>query len=733
LKTFRALALLALPVLVGAASTTTWELSTWQDFLKGKFRDVALSRDGRLSAAPALTLLFDSGQPAVWCAAAGPGERVYLGTGYRGRLYEVDAASGKGTLLWTAPEPQIFAVTVDSKGVVYAGTSPNGKIYRVENGKASVYFDPKARYIWALRFGPDGALYAGTGDEGRIFRIPSEGTGESYYDTGQSHVTALEFDAAKRLIAGTEPNGLLLRVTAKDKAFVLYDAALPEIRSIGLDADGSLFVAALGGGLVRRTAAPVSSLQSGSGTPIPAAGISITVTDEAQAGLDLKKKEEAAKQAAGTAASAAAGAVPVMEYAGVEKSAIYRVAPDNTVETVWSSKEENIFDLAVSGEGVTFATDANGRIYHLDRERKLSLMAQTSEGEVARILPREGALLAVTSNLGRLYKLGGVALAARYESPVHDAANPARWGRLSLTGSGVKVYSRSGNSSRPDRTWSEWAATGAEGAIVSPNARYIQWRAEFPKGASLDSARLAYLPQNMQPVVKSISVVGQSVAVATSGVKASSAAAVSSSAVYSITVTDTGEASTPALGTPTQTVGRTMARQLILTWQAEDPDADPLTYSVSYRGEGESKWKLLRGGMSETALTVDAEIFADGRYLFRVTASDKSANAAESAREGELVAAPVLIDNTPPVIGEFRRNGARIEIAAGDETSEIKRCEYSLDGGAWTLIEAADGVTDSRQEAFFLTLPATLSAGEHVLVVRVADVSGNVALKKLLL
>ena len=37
--------------------------------------------------------------------------------------------------------------------MVYAGTSPDGKVYRIENGKATEYFAPKARYIWSLAVG----------------------------------------------------------------------------------------------------------------------------------------------------------------------------------------------------------------------------------------------------------------------------------------------------------------------------------------------------------------------------------------------------------------------------------------------------------------------------------------------------------------------------------------------------------------------------------------------------
>ena len=212
--------------------------------------------------------LFSSGQAVVWSVAEGAHGVLYVATGHRGRVYQVDP-SGKSSLLWTAEQPEVFAIATDSNGVLYAGTSPDGKVYRIENGKATEYFAPKARYIWSLAAGPAGALYVGTGDQGKIYRVASAGKGELYYDTGQSHVTGLAVDSQGRLLAGTEPNGILYRVSAKDKAFVLYDASLPEIRAIIPQPDGTVYVAALGGSLAKRAQAATQASQVRRGCASP--------------------------------------------------------------------------------------------------------------------------------------------------------------------------------------------------------------------------------------------------------------------------------------------------------------------------------------------------------------------------------------------------------------------------------------------------------------------------------
>src|SRR5947209_11253574 len=189
------------PLLFGSG-TATWEMNSYSDFARGRFDGVSLSREGRLSLSPKIDTLFTSDQPVIWSVAQASDGTLYAATGHRGRIYRIDPA-GKSGLLWTSEQPEVFAIAVDRSGVLYAGTSPDGKVYRIENGKATEYFAPKARYIWSLAVGPDGALYVGTGDQGKVFRVESAGKGEVYYETGQSHITGLAVYSQGRLLAGT--------------------------------------------------------------------------------------------------------------------------------------------------------------------------------------------------------------------------------------------------------------------------------------------------------------------------------------------------------------------------------------------------------------------------------------------------------------------------------------------------------------------------------------------------
>jgi sugar lactone lactonase YvrE len=746
---------LQLPVLAAlgawaawASGTTAWEMNSYADFVRGRFSGISLSRDGRLTLAPRMETVFDAGEPVVWSVAEGPGGVLYLGTGHRGRVYRVDP-SGRSALWWSAGEPEIFALAVDRSGAVYAATSPDGKVYRIENGKATEYFAPKAKYIWALAAGPAGELYVGTGDQGRIFRVTAAGQGEVYYETGQSHVTGLAVDAEGRLLAGSEPHGILYRITARDKAFVLYDSNLPEIRAIVPRPDGTVYAAALGGSLARRAQGAAQAQQSGATGPVVTSPTT-TITVEAQAqqpGADIKPPggEAARPQPVAGAAQVTTQFQPVTDTAGVEKSAVYRINPDNTVETLWSSKEENAYDILALENQLLIATDAGGRIYGIAPDRRVTLVAQTGDAETTRLLPSDNSILAATGNAGRVFRLGqSPGTEGSYEAPVHDAGTVARWGSLSWradlpAGCRLEFHTRSGNSSRPDRTWSDWSAPLAASGlpVTSPNARYIQWRASLA-GASaatpvLGGITLAYLPQNSAPVVKSIGVVTQ----AAPSAQAKAPSTQGSSAPYTVTVSDTGEAAPSASGgTPTQTLSRAAAQQIGISWQAEDPDGDRLVYTVYFRGDDETRWKLLKGDLHETTVVFDADALADGKYFFRVVASDREANPPATAREGQMVSAPVMIDNTPPAItvSVARRDGARahIEFEAADAASPLRRCEYSLDARTWVPVQAADGVIDSPREKFVVTLDA-LAPGEHLLVLRVADSAGNTGLAKVVL
>jgi hypothetical protein len=207
-------------------------------------------------------------------------------------------------------------------------------------------------------------------------------------------------------------------------------------------------------------------------------------------------------------------------------------------------------------------------------------------------------------------------------------------------------------------------------------------------------------------------------------------AASAASSTYTLTVTDTGEASSAtSAGTASLLATRPAGRQLMLSWVGEDADSDTLQYSLHFRAEDETEWKLLKQELTDTNHSIDADTLADGRYLFRVTASDLLSNSTATARTVQFASVPVQLDQTAPTL-EATLTSGRLEIRCVDGVSPIRRIEYSINAGQWVVVDATDGIYDSREERATATL--NLPAGESIVTVRAFDASLNVSLRKLL-
>ncbi len=711
----------AVAPLLHGASTKTWEITDYDHFLSGKLERLSVSKEGSLSVGPALTKLFESSEAVVWTSARGSGGDLYIGTGHQGRLYKIDS-SGKSELLWDAPEIEIFALAVGDNGDVYAGTSPNGKVYRIDSkGEAKEFFDPKAKYIWSLVI-REKDLFVATGDEGKVYRVDASGDGEEYFNSKQRHAISLALDQQGRLLVGTDPNGVVYRVDAKGKAFGLYDAELPEVRSMHPNAAGEILVGAMGGAqsLLDQTVQTVT------------AAATFTVTATAGASGSAPQPIQTPLQATPAAASQ-----PIVSY-GIETTALLRIRPEKGVDKLWSSTEENI--LAVSAapgdaESLLFATDRLGRIYRWSGGDKVALVTQTDQQQITSLLAADAGVIATTAHSGIVYRLEpGRADDGVYETGVHDAGTVARWGHLRWRGGGqLEFHTRSGNSFRPDDTWSVWSAAieGAEGGpIASPGARYLQWRVKLSGDAIVESAEVSYLPRNRRPTIASITVKEEAAAGSTSSTSDASSSSADTSSVYSITVSASGTGTSSASSAKQQSVSGAGDTKLAVSWTAVDADGDDLRAKVEFRGEDETAWKTIKEDVTEGKITIDSESLADGRYRFRVEVSDALSNPAASAETAEKTSESILIDHTAPAVRLVETQGREAALfEATDGASMLERAGYSIDAGPWRPIYSDDGILDSRNETFTIRL-SDLAEGERLLTIRVRDAAGNAGLAK---
>jgi hypothetical protein len=350
-------------------------------------------------------------------------------------------------------------------------------------------------------------------------------------------------------------------------------------------------------------------------------------------------------------------------------------------------------------------------------------------------------LYVATSNIAKLLRVEAeVNPEGSYESPVKDTKFISRWGVLAWrgevpAGTTLEFFTRSGNSERPDPTWSDWAGPyrSPNGSpITSPPARYIQWKAVFhTSGASsptLDDVTVSYLNQNLPPQIRSLNV-------STGGERTSPTASSSSGLSAGPTITVGGQVS----GTfgPTGSTGSVPGKTPVtLSWQADDPNNDQLVYSLYVKATDEQEWHLLKDKLRQTSYMIDPSTLPDGKYVAKLVASDEDSNPPEMARKAEMLSAPFWVDNTPPLVRVVRQavtaEAAEVVFEVEDSTSPLHSAETSLDGKEWKDLLSDDGIVDSRKETFTIRV-SHLAAGEHVVSVRAYDIAGNVGVGKAVL
>lgn len=721
------LLLLTFAATVRAGGPVVWETNSREELLRGEARGVSVTDTGALMLAPRFAQLFDTEQAYIWSTAADERGNVYLGTGHDGRIFRV-GADGKGALLYDAAELDVTALVFGRDGALYAGTSPDGKVYRITaDGRAAEYFDPPDKYIWSLAVLADGALAIGTGDNGKIYRVRATGAKAEdslLIDINETHVISLAVDKQGQLIAGTDPGGLVLRVSPEGKAFALFDSPLREVHALAVAADNSIYALALSDA--------ASSSRGGGSTPAATGAggaVSGTVTTSSVV-------VDEGGQASPFANAAQPAARSRNELANA-RSAVFRILPDGGTDVLWSSGSVTAFAVAPAPQAgsVLIGTSDKGRIYSVTDDGRDTLLIQSTEDQISSFVVRGNEAFAASSNQGKLFRFAAEPVSeGTYESPVRDAKVVAAWGRIWWRGQGaVELQTRTGNTERPDMTWSEWSAPyrdPAGAAVSSPRARFIQWRAVLRAPANggaggmasrIEDVSVAYLPRNVAPEILSITTLPTGVALL---------------AAIQIQVDPNVEASgfDPSLIGPVPQVPPRRAFQrgaVGLQWQAEDRNGDTLEYAVYYRAQSESGFHLLKEKLRENFYTVDGAALGDGRYIFKVIATDAPENSIGASLSGERLSEPVEVDNTAPTVratGEPVLAGAdrvRVSFVVEDARGRVRRADVSVDGGAWRAVFPEDGIADSPRETFALDLPLT-GAGEHTISLRGFDASGNV-------
>jgi hypothetical protein len=181
-------------------------------------------------------------------------------------------------------------------------------------------------------------------------------------------------------------------------------------------------------------------------------------------------------------------------------------------------------------------------------------------------------------------------------------------------------------------------------------------------------------------------------------------------------------------------------------WSAHDENDDQLVYSVYYRGDGETRWLLLKDNLADKAYSFDASLLPDGGYTVKVVASDAPSHSPGEALSASKESRRFEVDTTAPRIenlsASIESGQIHVTFRAVDGFSTVKRAEYSVDAGEWKYVEPIGQLSDAKTENYDFKVASDkiapndekyAAASEHLVVVRVYDRYENMGAAKTLI
>jgi len=683
MKPSAALLLAALAAVPADASQTRWfSLDTPRALAGATAYGVMIFPDGSLRPLSPLAQAAAFDEPLGLALAVAPDGTAFVGTGHPARLYRV--RDGKKELLGEAKADQITSLLVAPDGTVWATTAAPALLLRSPKGKAAV--EEAARLadgsLWDLAWFKGGLVVA-AGDPGRLMRLTAKGL-ELAAAIPDRHARCLAV-SGDTLLVGTSGKGLVMRWTGEGAPGVVFDSTFTEIAALAVAPDGVAYAAAL-------TGDPTL------GKP-PA-------KDDGEATVTVSVSESAA-----TTPTTAKGPAT---------SEIIRILPEGAATTVHRFTKQIADTLAWGQPGLVIGTGLEGELWQLV-EGSAAMLDTVDATQVVRVAAAGDWVLTQTPT--RLLHRSGNPRGT-FASPPLDAGQPAHWGDADLSGEllppgGCTLRFRSGATATPDDTWSAWSAPLAcpGGQVTAPPARYLQWRVDLEPPVGAPSPRVgrvevAYRQINVPPEIKEF-VVHDPGEVFLKGPPPSDRIVEVQhpdlSGIFT-TLDDEGKEFQDRLGKRYYRVG-----YQTLSWKVEDPNGDPLRFTLEVQKAGSDAWWKIRENIEAVSLAFDTQALADGLYRFRLTATDAPANPSAPAT-AQMLSSWVVVDNTPPTIAISRKGDAWL-VTVDDALSPVARVEWNRDAEEWEPLEPDDGLLDRRHETF--RIPA--KPGAHVLAVRAVD------------
>ncbi len=731
---------------VAAVTSEMTRHSTAAELLKGKTEQTQIDSDGTIRLArQSKTIDCGTLLEKVWSINAlviGPDGGVYLGTSPNGQIFRV--LEGHAEVVYPKPEgnqsaeeshsastatrseaadteakpeteqtepmetvanEHVYALTMDSGDRLLAGVSgKQARLIRLDTtGQALTLFEPAgANYIHAMALDGVGNIYLGTGPEGKVFRLDPFGQNpQEVFSVKDRNVLSLAVDDKGVILAGSDKRGIIYRYDPAGKALtVVFDSEQNEVASLAIDEFGTIYAATTSAEVTREKIPynPVSSdAASGrtddKGTPKDKAPATPATTE-----LKIANTEKPAPAPA-PAQAPKRGTLP--KTAGH----IYRIDPRGYVTDLFSDMSV-LYSMKRRNAQLLLATGNSAQLFSVDpeTEKRVVEFEEKQCSQITAMALDTEAIYLGCSNPAKLIRLSdSFATEGTYLSELVDAGQPARWGRMQTDavipeGCSVWFSARSGNINEPDDpTYSPWTPdveVKDSVGIECPVGRFCQYRLTLKTNVAdqtprVDAVALSHVVGNLSPVVSAVNV---------SRVK-----------------------------------GKPGVFQT--AFEAADRNKDTLVFRLELRRQGRTTWIKLKDELTANNFEWDSQTVEDGRYELRVTADDRRSNSDTTSLTGSRISEVFVVDNTPPDAKDIRTkieaDKVIVRLTVEDALSAIGSVNYTVDSNEkWMGTLPDDLVFDTTREAVTMEIK-NLSAGPHVLAIKMADDVGNTAYRTL--
>ncbi|HEY9677937.1 MAG TPA: hypothetical protein V6C76_08000 [Drouetiella sp.] len=446
-------------------SLQVWSQESEAEFRNGKTDSTTIDSWGRITAGfQSLGKSTIKHDMRIWSATC-VNKQFYFAT--TRKIFRWNSESKSPELVAELNGVAIPALVSDSHGILYAASVPSARIYAIDPTKpvgqnTTLATSLNEPLISAMTIDKADNLYIGVTGSGKVYKQKAgiKTALTTVFDSGQADVTALFFNPTEnKLYVGTAEKGAVYSIDEAGKAHAEYQTPDHIVTGVAKDKGGNLYVATAGTGHL----------------------VKISADGE-----------------------------------------VDTLATSDAFYTLYYNQSN---DRVYSGDGEGDITEA--RYDPLSRQSYFVPVSHTEQDAVLALCSdNNGKLFAGTCNMpiAQVFEMKP-AEHASYTSEIRDGLRSSKWSRLRAFGGynevndtikrAIKVETRTGQTSQPDVSWSDWAdaAPGVESyEIKSPAARYLQYRLtwkseETAKGhpVAVGKVDVTFLPANSSPQIAQVS------------------------------------------------------------------------------------------------------------------------------------------------------------------------------------------------------------------------------------